>query len=190
MSPARYWPLEDRLDLDLQPGGQRAGDLETVARTPGAEVDRVPGRRARTRARSTIPRTMSLTWMKSRDCAAVLEDDRGPAVEQPRGEDRRHAGVRVGERLAGAVGVEEAQRHRGDAVGGPGDQGQLLVVALGDGVDRGGDQRLDLARYRRAELSAAGGAAGLPLARQQLLLAGAAAPTCGRARRTRTRPLP
>ena len=43
---------------------------------------------------------------------AVLEDQRRAAVEQARGEDRGHAGVRVGERLAGAVDVEEAQRDR------------------------------------------------------------------------------
>ena len=113
---------------------------------------------------------MSLTWMKSRDCSPSSKMIGAPPVEQPRGEDRRHAGVRVRERLAGAVGVEEPQRHRGDAVGGPGDQAQLLVVALGDGVDRGGDQGLDLAGSDPSELTAAGGAAGLPLAREQLSL--------------------
>ena len=101
---------------------------------------------------------------------AVLEDDRGPPVEEPRREDRRHAGVRVRERLPGAVDVEEPQRHGGDAVRGPGDQRQLLVVALGDGVDRGGNQGLVLPGADPPELAAAGGAAGLPLACQQLPL--------------------
>ena len=101
---------------------------------------------------------------------AVLEDDRRAGVEQTRGEDRGHAGVRVGERLARPVDVEEAQGDRGDPVRRAGHEDHLLVVALVDRVDRGGDQRLGLARAQRLELAPAGGACGLPGAREELLL--------------------
>ena len=83
--------------------------------------------------------------MKSRDCSPSSKIERRVAVEQARGEDRGDAGVRVRQRLARAVDVEEAQRDRRDAVGRAGDEAQLLVVALGDRVDRGRDQRLGLA---------------------------------------------
>ena len=60
----------------------------------------------------------------------VLEDHAAAAVEQPRREDRGHAGVRIRERLSRAVDVEEAERHRRDAVRRADDEAELLVVAL------------------------------------------------------------
>ena len=43
----------------------------------------------------------------------VLEDPRRAIVQQPRREDREHAGVRIRERLPRAVRVEEPQRDAG-----------------------------------------------------------------------------
>ena len=43
---------------------------------------------------------------------AILEDHRPLAVGEPRGEDRQHAGIGVGERLAGTVDVEQPQARR------------------------------------------------------------------------------
>ena len=53
-------------------------------------------------------------------------------------------GVRVGQRLARPVDVEEPQRDRRDAVGAADDEEHLLVVALADRVDRGRGERLRL----------------------------------------------
>ncbi len=113
---------------------------------------------------------MSETWVKSRDCSPSSKTIGERRVEQSRGEDRGDAGVGVGERLALAVDVEEAQGHGGDPVGGAGDQRHLLVVALVDRVDRGRQQRLGLAGRHRPQRPAALGAGELPLAGQQLLL--------------------
>ena len=68
---------------------------------------------------------------------AVLEDHRLLAVEQPRGEDREHAGIGVGERLAGAVDVEQAQAHALHAVGRGHDVGGALLHIFVERVDRG-----------------------------------------------------
>ena len=48
---------------------------------------------------------------------AILEDHRRLAVEQARGEDREHAGIGIGERLARPVDVEEAQAHAFHPIG-------------------------------------------------------------------------
>ena len=131
-------------------------DLQDGARTAGAEVDGMAGRRLGLERQQDPAHDVAHVDEVAR-LLAVLEDHRRAAVEQARGEDRGHAGVGVGQRLPRAVDVEEAQRHRRDAVGGAGDQAQLLVVALGDRVDRGRDQRLVLARANRRQHDAAGG---------------------------------
>src|SRR5690606_26048945 len=65
---------------------------------------------------------------------AVLEDQGRPAVQDAGGEDGEHAGVGVLERLPRPIGVEEAQRDRGDAVGAPRDQAKPLLVVLAQRV--------------------------------------------------------
>ena len=101
---------------------------------------------------------------------SVLEDDRRPPVQQPRGEDRRHAGVRVRQRLARAVDVEEAERDRRDAVGRADDERELLVIPLGDRVDRGRDERLPLPRRHGASSRSHSGQRHSHASRQELLL--------------------
>jgi len=59
----------------------------------------------------------------------VLEDPRRPPVQQPRREDREHARVRVRERLARAVRVEQAQRHGRDPVRRAGDEARAFLEA-------------------------------------------------------------
>ena len=63
----------------------------------------------------------------------VLVHARRAIVEEARGEDREHAGVRVRERLAGSVRVEEAKRDRRDAVGGAGDEARALLARTSSG---------------------------------------------------------
>src|SRR2546423_5505419 len=75
---------------------------------------------------------------------AVFEDERRPVVEQTRREDRGRTRVWIRERLALAVDVEEAQRHRGYPVCGADGEEHLLVVALPDRIDRRRSQRLRL----------------------------------------------
>ena len=60
--------------------------------------------------------------MKSRDWSPSSKTSRALAVEQPAREDRRDAGVGVGERLARPVDVEEAQCDAANPVGAAEDQ--------------------------------------------------------------------
>ena len=111
--------------------------------------------------------TMSLTWTKSRCWQPVFVDQRRLAREHAAREDRRDAGVRVRERLARAVDVEEAQRHGRQVVGVAEGQRHLLVVALVDGVDRRRIERLVLvgrARPQDARRSAGSASPSRPLA--------------------------
>ena len=68
---------------------------------------------------------------------AVLEDEGTFAVEEASAEIGEHAGVGVRESLAGAEDVEEAERHRVDAVGAADDEAVALLDVFGDGVDGG-----------------------------------------------------
>ncbi len=67
---------------------------------------------------------------------AVLEDHRPLPVREPRRKDREHAGVRIGERLARAVDVEQAQAHAFHAVGLGHDQRLPLLHIFAERVDR------------------------------------------------------
>lgn len=82
---------------------------------------------------------------------SILEDEWCVAVEQPRGKDREHAGVRIGERLTSAVRVEEAERDGGDAVGAPEHDAEPFLVVLGARVDRVERRRLVLRGRERDE---------------------------------------
>ncbi len=80
----------------------------------------------------------------------VLEDQRRPPVQEARGEDREHSGVRVRQRLARAVGVEEAQGDGGHAVRRAEEQAEPLLLELRERVDRGELRLLRLGRRRGA----------------------------------------
>ena len=81
----------------------------------------------------------------------VFEDQRPIAVQQAGGEDRQHPGVGIRQRLACAEDVEEPERHRRNVVGGPHHQTQLLLVKLGECVDRGQFRPLVFGRRHRRE---------------------------------------
>ena len=139
--------LLDDLGLDLlaEAGRDRLRDLEDRRRPAGAEVQRAAVRAVRAQRERAAAHQVAHVDEVAR-LPAVLEHERGVVVQQPRREDRRHAGVRVRKRLPLAVDVEEAERDGGDAVGGPDREEQLLVVALVHRVDGGRAQRLRLGR--------------------------------------------
>ena len=87
---------------------------------------------------------------------AVLEDHRLLAVEQARGEDREHAGIGIGERLARAVDVEQPQAHALDAIGRRHDVGRALLHIFVERVDRGEARPLPLGRGDRGQRAALG----------------------------------
>ena len=152
MSPARYWLLTCGVDVDAELPDERLGDVEHADAAAGAEVDRlVVGGVGVERQQQALHDVLDVDEVAA--LPAVLEDHRRLAVQQPAAEDRRHAGVGVGQRLARAVDVEEAERDRRDAVGPAHRQAHLLLVALRDGVDRGRPQRLLLVgRQRRQQV--------------------------------------
>ncbi len=87
---------------------------------------------------------------------AVLEDHRRLAVQQPRGEDGEHAGVRVRQRLAGAIDVEQAQAHALDAIGRGHDVRRPLLDELVERVDRRQRRPLPFGRGDGRQRPAAG----------------------------------
>lgn len=93
-------------DVRLKVGSQRVGHQPRQvqdARAPaGGHVDGLTrgGRRVHSGARGTHDvRHVN----EAANLVAILEHERGPAVRDTGGEDRRHAGVRVGKRLPRAV---------------------------------------------------------------------------------------
>ena len=113
---------------------------------------------------------MSLTWMKSRDCLPVLEDERRAVVQKPGREDRGNARVGIRESLARPVDVEESQGDRRNPVRRADDVTELLVVAFRDRVHRGRDQRFRLPRRDRRQLGSALRAGALPASFVELLV--------------------
>ena len=150
MSPARALPVIS---------GVRLGRPIAAASMLGDIADRVrpaplPTLKAwpaawRLLQRQAKARATSSTCTKSRRCCAVLEDQRRSAVEQPRGEDREHAGIGVGKRLAGAVDIEQPQRHRFDAIGRAEEQHRAFLREFGERVDGREVDRLLLGGGRR-----------------------------------------
>jgi hypothetical protein len=86
----------------------------------------------------------------------VLEQQRPVAVEQTRREDREHARVWIGERLARAVHVEEAERDGRQVVGVADQQAQALLRVLVERIDRAQVRTLVLGRGQRAQEGAVG----------------------------------
>ncbi len=78
---------------------------------------------------------------------AVLEHHGRGVVGDARGEDGQHAGIGIGERLAGAVDVPQTQRHALHAVLLAEGERQPLLHIFVDGVDAA--QRYDLGLGRR-----------------------------------------
>ena len=109
--------------------------------------------------------------MKSRLCRPSSNTSGSVVVQQPAAEDRGHARIRVGQRLAVAVDIEEAHRDGRQPVGAPDGEEHLLVVALANGVDRHRPDRLRLIRRQRLQRGAALVAHELPLAAVELLVA-------------------
>src|SRR5439155_26232422 len=95
---------------------------------------------------------------------AILEDQGGVAVQQPAREDRRRPGIGVRQRLTRPVDVEVAERDRRNPVRLAAAEEHLLVIALGDRVDRRGSEGLVLGGREVLRLSAAGLAVSVPLA--------------------------
>src|SRR3712207_7709179 len=59
-----------------------------------------------------------------------------------RRENREHAGVGIGQRLARPVRIEKAHADRGDLVGAADHEAQALLVELGERIDGGDRGRL------------------------------------------------
>jgi hypothetical protein len=156
------------LDVRLAHRGRRAlGELAHRVAVAAAHVEHLahrPGRVERGQAGAGhVGHVHEVALLQ-----AVLEHQRRPVVEQPRREDGQHAGVRVGERLARAEHVEEAQRHGGDPVRGADHQAQPLLVVLAERVHAGERRPLGLGRGERLEHAAAP-VARLPVAGDELL---------------------
>ena len=101
---------------------------------------------------------------------AVLVEHGGLTVEEPAGEDGGHSRVGVREGLPRAIGVEVAQGDRGKAVGAADGETELLLVALGHGVDRGGREPLRFRGRQGLHGRSALRAEQLPQALPQLVL--------------------
>ena len=145
MSPARNLPASSGSISLPSAARQLVRDLEHRGAAAAADVDRAAvGAVALERQAAGAGDVGDVHEVAP--LAAVLVDQRRPAVQQPRGEDREHAGVRVRERLPRPVDVEEAQRHRRHAVGRPVEQAHPLLVVLGQRVDRGERRLLRLRR--------------------------------------------
>ena len=114
---------------DVERAADRAGQLQRV----------------RERARH-VRRVNEITALLT-----VLEDHRLLPVEQPRGEDREHAGIRVGERLARAVDVEQPQAHAFHPVRRGHDVRGALLHEFVERVDRREAGPLPLGRGERGE---------------------------------------
>ena len=87
----------------------------------------------------------------------------GAVVQEPRREDREHAGVRIRERLPRPVRVEQPQRDRRHTVRRPGDEARALLVVLRQRIDRGQPRPLPFRRRHRLEPGE------VPVARRELL---------------------
>ena len=135
----------------------RTVTLRAAADVHGEPVGAVVLERERERARDVAHRDEVAALQP------VLEDPRRPVVQQPRREDREHAGVRIRERLPRAVRVEEPQRDRRDPVRRAGDEAGALLVVLRERVDRREARPLALRRRHRLEPRV------VPLARCELL---------------------
>ena len=85
---------------------------------------------------------------------AILEDHRLLAVEQARGEDRKHARIGIGERLARPVDVEQAQAHAFHPIGRRHDVRRALLHIFVERVDRGEIRPLPLGRGDRGQRTA------------------------------------
>ncbi len=150
----------DHLGLEVHAEAVRehVRHIEHGRRAAGADVDGASVRSAPVKRELTRAHDVAHVDEVAR-LVAVLEHEWGALRQEPRREDGRDAGVRVAERLALAVDVEEAQRDGGNVVRGADRERHLLVVALADGVDRRRPERLRLggrlglerrARRRRA----------------------------------------
>ena len=82
--------VANRLQLELEPRGERLRDLQHRAGAPSAEVDRVPGG-ALGLQRAHDPAHDVADMGEVARLLAILEDHRRVAVEQAGGEDRRDA---------------------------------------------------------------------------------------------------
>ena len=150
MSPARYCWLICGRDVHAELADEGLGHVQHADAPPGAEVDRlVVGGVGLERQQQALHDVLDVDEVAA--LAAVLEDHRRLAVQQPAAEDGGHAGVGVGQRLARPVDVEEAEGDGGDAVGPAHRQAHLLLVALRHRVDRGRAQRLLLVGRQRRQ---------------------------------------
>src|SRR5581483_1741148 len=68
---------------------------------------------------------------------AIFEDEGRMSVEQARGEDGHHAGIRIGKRLARTVDVEETEGDGRNAVRAAEHEAELLLVEFGERIDGG-----------------------------------------------------
>src|SRR5215210_9581646 len=122
-------PRHLRLDVRAEHARELLRDLEHGHVAAGADVDRVA-----VRAVALQRETARARHVRDGDEVAalqpVLEHERRLLVQQARGEDREHARVRVRQRLARAVGVEEAERDCRNVVRAAEDQAQPLLVVL------------------------------------------------------------
>src|SRR4051812_25514272 len=82
---------------------------------------------------------------------AVLEYHRTLAVQQTRGKNREHAGVRIRKRLTRPIDVEEPKRDSLDAVSGSDGERQALLHILGQCVNRCERRPLPFRRRHRKQ---------------------------------------
>ena len=67
---------------------------------------------------------------------AILEDHRPLAIDQPRGKDRQHSGIGIGQRLAGAIDVEQPEADTLHAIGRGDDMRHLFLNIFVERIDR------------------------------------------------------
>src|SRR5262245_26379553 len=130
-----------RLDLHAQPFGQHPHHLPDRRPLAHADVDRlVIGAIGFERQQVGLNDVADVNEIAR--LPAIFIDYRLLVVQQARREYGADACIRIRERLARSVNVEITQRDHRYAVSPPDYQAELLLVLLGDGVDRSWKQRL------------------------------------------------
>ena len=161
-------PHDLGLELDAEQLGQQLGEVEDRRGLAGTDVDGLVVERVVLEGQQVGPHDVAHVDEVAR-LAAVFEDERRLPVEKTRGEDGARARVGVRERLTGPVHVEVTKRDGRYAVGPSHHEAVLLLILLGDGVDRSRREALGLGRRERRQREPTLRADRLPCAGQQLL---------------------
>src|SRR5882724_7156729 len=101
--------------------------------------------------------------------SSIFKDQRRVAIDESRGKDCGHAGIRIGKRLSRSVNIEITQSHRWQAVCTAEEQTHLFLVFFGKRINGAALERLGFIRGDRRERLTARGTVWLPLPDLELI---------------------